>query len=127
MSSADNTARNARIARLIALSSYAMLLLTIAIALLGRTGLDARGRVLTWVVQSLPLLLFLPGLSRGAWKSYLWLCFVLLIYFMYIIERVFATDGGLLDVVQLVLIGALFVAATLYARWRQRELAAIRY
>jgi uncharacterized membrane protein len=75
-----------------------------------------------WTVWVLPLLLFLPGLLRGAWKSHLWLCFVLMVYFTVTVSELFDPRREAADWLELAAIVVLFVAAMMYARWRQREL-----
>lgn len=110
-------------ARKLALGSYALLVLVLSAEVFGILGLQPLTRAVVAVVWIGPLLVFLPGLLRGAWKSYLWLCFVTLIYFMMTVLELFdpQTDPG--DWAELVLLVVLFNSAMLYARWRQRELA----
>ena len=75
-----------------------------------------------WLVKLLPLLLFLPGMLRDRLRSYVWLCFVSLLYFISLVERVFAQPGELPGIAGLVFVVMLFTAAMLYVRWRGREL-----
>jgi uncharacterized membrane protein len=123
VSAAIDYGRRATRSRSVSLACFALLLLTITVDVFGREEIEPRMRTLLWLIQSLPLLLFLPGLLRGRWKTYLWLCFALLMYFLFAMNRLFSTQGGVLDACRLAAIVALFAAATLFARWRQRELA----
>ena len=75
-----------------------------------------------WLGKLLPLLIFLPGLLRDRLRSYIWLCFVSLLYFIALVERLFAVPGSPLAVVGMVAVVTLFVAAMMYVRWRAREL-----
>lgn len=75
-----------------------------------------------WVFKLLPLLIFLPGMMRGRLRTYLWLCFVSLGYFLSLVERQFADPGSLLTAVGLVAVTLLFCSAMLYVRWRARYL-----
>jgi uncharacterized membrane protein len=75
-----------------------------------------------WLAKLLPLLLFLPGMLRDRLRSYVWLCFVSLLYFIALVERVFAQPGELPGIIGLVSVVTLFIAAMLYVRWRGREL-----
>jgi uncharacterized membrane protein len=75
-----------------------------------------------WLGKLLPLLIFLPGLLRDRLRSYIWLCFVSLLYFIALVERLFAVPGSPLAVTGMVAVVTLFVAAMMYVRWRAREL-----
>ncbi len=89
--------------------------------------LDAAWHGLPWVLwlgKLLPLLLFLPGMLRDRLRSYIWLCFVSLLYFIALVERLFAQPGSGLAWCGLVAVVTLFCAAMLYVRWRARELRA---
>ncbi len=78
-----------------------------------------------WVLKVMPLLLFLPGMRKDNLRSYIWLCFVCLGYFMILVQRIFAQPDSLLVISGLVAVVILFIAAMLYVRWRARELRAI--
>jgi uncharacterized membrane protein len=78
-----------------------------------------------WVLKVMPLLLFLPGMRKDNLRSYIWLCFVCLGYFMILVQRIFAQPDSLLVVSGLVAVVILFIAAMLYVRWRARELRTI--
>lgn len=75
-----------------------------------------------WLGKLLPLLIFLPGMCRDNLRSYIWLCFVCLLYFIAQVERLFAQPGHPLVVVGTIAVVTLFTAAMLYVRWRAREL-----
>lgn len=75
-----------------------------------------------WMLKLLPLLLFLPGMLRDNLRSYIWLCFVCLGYFLMLVQRIFAQPDNLLVISGLVAVVLLFIAAMLYVRWRAREL-----
>ena len=75
-----------------------------------------------WLLKSLPLLLFLPGMLKDRLRSYIWLCFVCLGYFLVLVQRVFAEPGSALVVSGLLAVVILFTSAMLYVRWRAREL-----
>ncbi|GMG88549.1 DUF2069 domain-containing protein [Biformimicrobium ophioploci] len=77
------------------------------------------GSVRLLVIQAVPLLLVLPGLLKESNRSYLWLCFILLIY----------VTAGIVDFamptrqwqhgVLLLLSGVLFVSSMMSARWQR--------
>jgi uncharacterized membrane protein len=86
------------------------------------------GSILRWLVQCIPLLMFVPGLLRDSHRSYSWLCFVVLIYLIPAITQVVMSlgfrnaeqpPGHWSDAVVLVLVIVLFFAATLSSRWLQ--------
>ena len=77
-----------------------------------------------WLGKLLPLLIFLPGMMRDNLRTYIWLCFVSLLYFIALVERLFARPDNPLAIIGMVAVVVLFVAAMLYVRWRARELRA---
>jgi uncharacterized membrane protein len=79
--------------------------------------------LLLWVGKLLPLLLFLPFMLRGNLRSYLWLCFICLWYFIRLVERVFALPDSALAITGLAAVVVLFIAAMLYVRWESRARA----
>ena len=75
-----------------------------------------------WLGKLIPLLIFLPGMLRDRLRSYIWLCFVSLLYFIALVERLFAVPGSALAIVGTTAVVTLFVSAMLYVRWRAGEL-----
>ncbi len=75
-----------------------------------------------WVLKLLPLLIFLPGMRKDNLRSYIWLCFICLGYFMILVQRIFAQPDSLLVASGLLAVVLLFIAAMMYVRWRGREL-----
>ena len=93
-------------------------------ALFAQQAVDAVVHGLPWILwlgKLLPLLLFLPGMLRDRLRSYIWLCFVSLLYFIALVERLFAVPGSALAICGLAAVVILFCAAMLYVRWRARE------
>jgi len=78
-----------------------------------------------WALKVMPLLIFLPGMLRDNLRSYIWLCFVCLGYFLILVQRIFAQPDNLLVVSGLVAVVLLFTAAMMYVRWRARELRSL--
>ena len=75
-----------------------------------------------WFVKLFPLLIFLPGMLKDNLRSFIWVCFVCLGYFLVLVQRVFAQPDSLLVISGLVAVVLLFTASMLYVRWRAREL-----
>ena len=69
-----------------------------------------------------PLLIFLPGMVRENLRSYVWLCFVSLLYFISLEERLFAQPGSFLAIAGMLAVVSLFISSMLFVRWRAREL-----
>lgn len=78
--STDSLQRRTALAKRLALTCYAVLILLLSVEVFGIVRLEPATRAFWWVISIGPLIVFLPGLLRGAWKTYLWLCFVLLAY-----------------------------------------------
>jgi uncharacterized membrane protein len=116
-------AQLARWARCAVLVSYAVLLLAIAAATLLWPAGERQPSAVIWLLLSVPLLLFLPGLWRGSVNTHAWLCFVSLLYFAAAVINLFLPAWRALDVIELAATTTLFVAATLYIRWRSRAMA----
>jgi len=77
-----------------------------------------------WVGKVLPLLIFLPGMVKNNLRSYIWLCFVSLLYFIALVERLVARPENTVAAVGLLAVVTLFIAAMLFVRWRAREIKA---
>ena len=75
-----------------------------------------------WFLKLVPLLLFLPGMLRDNLRSFIWLCFVCLGYFLVLVQRVFAQPQDMLVWVGLTAVVTLFIAAMFYVRWRAQQL-----
>lgn len=75
-----------------------------------------------WVLRVLPLLIFIPGLARDNMRTYIWLCFVILFYFVTLVLRLFRDPADPVAWVAMGCVAILFTAAMMYARWRSREL-----
>lgn len=75
---------------------------------------------LAWLVQTLPLLATLPGIYARRARSGIWLCFLLLFYFLLYVDR--TVLDSLHRVTYLGMIGVVtvhFVAALCFARWQR--------
>jgi len=61
---------------------------------------------------------------RDKLRSYIWLCFISLLYFTRLVVNLFAEPGSALAIVGMVAVVTLFIAAMMYVRWRAREVRA---
>ena len=79
---------------------------------------------IVWLAYCLPLMIFLPGMLQDKLRSYIWLCFISLLYFMRLVVKLFAEPGNALAIAGMVAVVTLFIAAMMYVRWRAREIRA---
>lgn len=113
--------RMAQRVRVVTVLTLALLLLTLwANVLLAAGGKDVVASLIFVVCISLPLLILVPGLRSGRWKTFAWLGFVSTLYFAHAVVALFAPRPSLLYVLQLIFSIALFVGALLFIRWRAR-------
>ena len=75
-----------------------------------------------WMLRLLPLVIFIPGMRVDKLRSYIWLCFVCLLYFMMLVLRLFADPTNMVSIVGMVSVVSLFISSMLYVRWRARQL-----
>ncbi|MGK2914340.1 MAG: DUF2069 domain-containing protein [Porticoccaceae bacterium] len=83
------------------------------------TGVTTATPNILLVPTLLPLLLFLPGMVRRQPRSFAYLCFVALLYFTVIVTNLFKPGSPSSDVVALIAVVTLFVAAMLFSRWQK--------
>lgn len=76
--------------------------------------------VVMWLVFSLPLLIFVPGIWRGTISSFAWLSFVSLLYFAQSVTSLFVPWRRSLDILHLLLSISMFMCAMLAVRYTAR-------
>ncbi|WNZ57736.1 DUF2069 domain-containing protein [Microbulbifer sp. JMSA004] len=79
------------------------------------------GSLFLWCLQTIPLLLVLPGLLKQHYRSYLWLCFILLLYITASIVDVMMPTRGWQDGVLVVLSLILFFSSMMSSRWHRMQ------
>lgn len=109
-------ANRIRIMRYSVIASWTGLVLLLTYTSWAMTPEGARPLVI-WLIQCGPLLLFLPGLWKGLIRAHLWLCFLILFYFIQGVLAAFRPDELIVGVLEIVFTLDLFVAATMYCRW----------
>jgi uncharacterized membrane protein len=89
---------------------------------------DGLMRAMPWYfilgIRVLPLLVFVPAMLKDRMTSFIWLCFVCLMYFIVAVERIFAEPASPVAILGLVAVVGLFLAAMLYVRKRGPQLRA---
>lgn len=103
-----------------ALLAVVLLLAAIAFQTLVTPSGGRSPNAIVWLVCSLPLAMFLPGLWRGGVRSYAWLSFVSLLYFAQSVTAVFGAALRPVDILSLCASVALFTCTLLFVRWRSR-------
>lgn len=73
--------------------------------------------VTIWLLQTTPLLCFLPGLIQGTPRTHVWLCFLAMIYFTQGVLTTIRPAYLWWGIAETVLAVGLFIDALLYARW----------
>ncbi|RYZ81770.1 MAG: DUF2069 domain-containing protein [Moraxellaceae bacterium] len=73
-----------------------------------------------WFVKVIPLLIFVPGLLKKRYRTYSWLCFAILPYFIWITPLVVGR-GDWSDWTLVSLIVIIFIGAMMTSRWLQQE------
>jgi uncharacterized membrane protein len=96
-------------------SSYAGFLL-----LMSWQHFAADSGVKLWLVKIIPLLIFIPGFIKEQYRTYSWLCFAVLPYFIWLTPLVMGR-GSLADWVMILLIVVLFIGAMMTSRWLQQR------
>jgi len=81
---------------------------------------QVHGSFSKWLMQSVPLLVVLPGLIRNNYRAYSWLCFIVLLYFTAYVAEVMSPLYVWTDAVALTFSVILFIGAMLTSRWLQR-------
>lgn len=72
------------------------------------------------ILQILPLLALLPGMIKKWYRSYSWLCFIVLFYFIFAVQLVLSNGRDLTDFIFTGLIVLLFISSMMTSRWLQR-------
>lgn len=75
---------------------------------------------LVFFLQLAPLALLLPGLITKHYRSFSWLCFLMLLYFSSYVVQVYASSRSPLDIAGLLLSILLFVGGMFTSRKLQR-------
>lgn len=102
--------------------SYGALLLIFITSTLLIPSCDRQPNWILAVLHIVPMLCFLPGMLKQNVRSYVWLCFLSLGYFIAAVGNAFGCST-FINVLEPVLIVLMFSAGTLYVRWRSRAVA----
>lgn len=103
-----------RVGRLLVRGSYVGLLVLFTLLNL----INENGKIALWLLQMIPLLIFIPALLRETHRTYSWLCFVALMYFVGIIPLLMSRWLWS-DWLITLLVSVMFIAAMMTSRWLQ--------
>lgn len=84
------------------------------------------GNLTVWVIQSIPLLVFIPGIFQNRYRAYSWLCFVILPYFINTVVNAMTPGTHILTFILLLLIVILFISAMMASRYWQHATLALK-
>lgn len=108
--------QNIQRTRLAALSSYYALLAYFAVSAVIVFEEIKLASLVIWLIQIIPLLIFAVGLHRARLRTYAWLCFVVLLYFMHGVLVAFQPQRLWLGLVEVTLCCLLFVFLIVFIR-----------
>lgn len=106
-----------RIARALTLGLLVLLVLLFTYQTLLAPSFEREPNVVVWAICVLPFILLLPGLIRGRYTTFIWLCYIDLLYFMVAITNWFIPGYGWIAYLEVGLNVALFTVAMFCARW----------
>lgn len=69
-----------------------------------------------WLIQTIPLLIFMPGMHKQHLRSFAWVSFVVLLYFMHGVLVAFDPGRLVFGLIEVGLCSLLFVFLILYIR-----------
>lgn len=80
------------------------------------TGGNAVAIIVLWLIKTLPLAIFIPGLRVRKLRTYAWLSFVSLLYFVQSVQTAFTVDARAYGILVTLVISVLFCALVVYIR-----------
>jgi|AntDeeMetagen134_2_1112570.scaffolds.fasta_scaffold00035_9 uncharacterized membrane protein len=99
------------LAHWVALACFLGLILVLTVTTFWPSPVEGASALVILSVKILPLLLFIPGLLRARNTTYIWACFMLMIYFIPFSASAYINDWPTTTVILLALTIAFFTAA----------------
>jgi uncharacterized membrane protein len=78
--------------------------------------------LILWLVRVAPLFIFLPGLRRNHLRTYAWLSFAIMLYFMHAVNVAFIPADRLYGLLYCLLCVSVFCTLVLYIRAARKHL-----
>lgn len=104
-----------RVSQVLFILSYSALLVLFSVLNITQTD----GSLKLWLVQCVPLLIFIPGLVQQRFRTYSWICFVILPYFTWSVVNAMSPLIRWHDVLVVALSVIIFMTAMMASRWLQ--------
>jgi len=86
------------------------------------SGMPVAVAIFFWLFAALPLSIFIPGLRKNNLRSYAWLCFLILMYFMHAVEQAFIPGNLFYGLTYCLMCTAVFSSAIAYIRLAKKYL-----
>jgi len=109
--------KRAIITYFISISSYFALLVLLILSVIFTSVSAEVSRILMYSVKLIPLLIVLPGLLSKSPRAHIWLCFIVLFYFIQSVVNVWLSHGRPLDVLENITIVSIFISSMMFVRW----------
>lgn len=106
------------------MASYGLLLVMLSLGQFWHLPANRAPNTVIWLIVIVPLLAFLPGLLRRQFRTFIWLCFVLLLYFLQLTLVLWGPQADWVDAVAMAALVSLYVSAMLCARWQAQAMRA---
>lgn len=107
-------------ARIVVLAACYGLMLNFLISSLMILEKPSPATLVIWLVQILPLAIFMPSLHLGRLRSFAWVSFVILLYFMHGVLVAFNPERLISGLIEVALCGIVFCALIFYIRHYRR-------
>lgn len=109
-----------------AVISYFLLLILMVVTTFYSDIPEEASKSVVIAVKLLPLLLFLPGIIKNSPRTHIWLCFVVLIYFMQYSMTAYLHEWAIVPVVTTLVTMSVFTSSMMFVHWYKKDqLAAI--
>ena len=116
-----NFEKKSNLAYRASLFGYFFQLVLIALSTLWLVPEHKQPNAVIWVLSSIPMLILLPWLIKRNIRAHIWLCFLVLGYFMPAVQHAFIPQYGWLPYVEIANLVYLFIVAMYFARWEQKR------
>ncbi len=93
----------------------------LTILVIDHTVIRAHFFVAVLLIQTLPLLLILPGLLKQQARSGIWLCFMILFHFLAAVGNTFAAPQHFFYASEAILVLVLFSVTLMFIRWKKQQ------
>ncbi len=86
------------------------------------SGMPLSVAIFFWLFATLPLSIFIPGLRKNNLRTYAWLCFLILMYFLHAVEQAFTPGNLFYGLLYSLMCTAVFCSSVAYIRLAKKHL-----